>query len=141
MANNATLSCLQQFESYINKKEFDTAKRLFDSSTHAFGTWTYKMNSLNNLYEQQWLQIWKKIKNFSFDWDSIDLVLDPKETVAHIAICWSTEAIDMQTNEKFTRPGRATLLLIKEGLHWKGRHSHFSLHPKFNMRANTLKEQ
>lgn len=134
------LNWLKSFESYIKSRQFDEAKALFCEDTHAFGTWTFSMENLDELYNKQWNQIWDKIQDFSFDWQQVDLYTDPSGSSAHIAARWTTQAIDKDSNKTFKRPGRATLFLVNRNGEWKGRHSHFSLDPAFNRKANNLKE-
>ena len=68
-SNNTHVSIklwFELWESYVQNKDFETAKNLFHDEVVTFGTWMDVVQGLEKLCNHQWKNIWPTITNFEF---------------------------------------------------------------------------
>ncbi len=118
---------LQEMQSCVRAVEFERARPLFADDVVAFGTFAEVVSGRDHLERQQWRNVWPTIRDFTFRLDDLHCL------GTHDAICvivpWDSRARDA-SGQEFSRPGRATLLLLPHGNRWVAAHSHFSLAPR-----------
>jgi len=121
---------LMEFESCVQALDYDTAKNMFYTDAHCYGTLIESVNSLKSLFEQQWSQIWPNIKDFSFDFDRLQYKTDDQGKMACLMLPWTSQGFH-KDGSSFHRPGRATILLLRDSQtgQWRAQHTHFSLRP------------
>ena len=116
------------WESYVQNKDFESAKNLFDDEVVSFGTWMDIVQGLEKLFNDQWKNIWPTITNFEFLTDTLFIQISPDNLFANTILVWNSIGYSEQGNS-FERTGRATVTLkkINKNSNWKGIHTHFSL--------------
>lgn len=116
---------LQSFESHVRDRRYEEARALFSQGVLGFGTLAYTFDGLASL-EQQWREIWANSSGFHFDFSDLRVFGDG--TLICAAVPWRSVGYDA-TGAPFLRPGRATVVLSKEGDRLLAVHTHFSLAP------------
>jgi ketosteroid isomerase-like protein len=119
------LDWLREFETACQGRDFAAGRRMFAADAVAFGTWATAVSGLDNIEREQWRQIWPRIRGFRFQERPIARVSGDS---AWLAAIWSSEATGPD-GRPFTRSGRATFILSRQGGRWIAVHSHVSLLP------------
>ena len=115
---------LERFASEVRERRYEGARSLFSPGVLGFGTRAYSVDGLASL-EQQWREIWQSATGFRFDLSALRVFGD---TTLVAAVPWSSVGYDA-TGAPFQRPGRATIVLTREGDRLLAVHTHFSLAP------------
>lgn len=117
---------LNQWAAAIRENDIRKGRRLFSEHASGFGTITYMTNSLDELVERQWTDVWKSTKSFDFDWDRVKIQRSPDGLQAAVQALWSS----LNAAGK-SRSGRATIILQRASKSdaWKCIHTHFSMRP------------
>jgi ketosteroid isomerase-like protein len=116
---------LTEFQGVVRARDFAAGHRFFAEDAVAFGTWARAVSSSPQIEQQQWRQVWPRIRAFSFDADPLIRI---GGDLAWIATTWTSEATGPD-GRAFPRPGRATFVLARRDGRWVCVHSHLSLLP------------
>ena len=116
---------LREFETAVRGRDFAAGRRMFAPDAVAFGTWATAVSGLDRIEQEQWRQVWPRIRNFRFEERP---AIRATGDSAWIAAAWSSEATGPD-GRSFERPGRATLILARRDGRWLAVHSHVSLLP------------
>lgn len=116
---------LSAFEAAVRARDFEAARPMFASDAVAFGTWASAVSGLDRIENEQWRNIWPRIRRFRFEERP---VIRATADSAWIAAVWYSEATGLD-GHPFDRPGRATLILTRRDGRWLAVHTHFSLTP------------
>jgi ketosteroid isomerase-like protein len=116
----------QYMQGCVQNVDFDRAKPIFSEKAVGFGTYGAMLDGLDTLVAGQWQNIWPTIKGFTFDMDSLRHGEDGKLVWA---ICRWDSFGKRADGTEYPRPGRATVILERDGDLLKAVHTHFSLVP------------
>lgn len=108
--------------------EMDAARLRFADDVVAFGTFANVVVGLDQLYDDQWSQVWPTIEGFRFLTDAMEVLVAPGRLMAVAVVGWDSVGV-AEDGTRFPRPGRATIVLTRAAptAPWVGRHTHFSL--------------
>lgn len=110
----------------VRAVDYERARGLFRDDVVGFGTYSGVLEGLDHLVAGQWSNVWATIRDFTFDL---------AEVRAGIAgdLLWAACPWDSvgtrPDGTTFARPGRVTVILIRDGDAWRAAHTHFSLYP------------
>ena len=93
----------------------------------AFGTVTGYMRGLAELENQQWHQVWYRIKDFTFETESLIVFGEPSSDMVTIACLW--HSLGQSPEGWYERRGHVSLVLRKASNGLQCIHSHFSMEP------------
>lgn len=110
--------------------DYASARELFHPDVVGFGTYTAYVRGLDELERQQWRSVWPTITDFRFLVDRLICSVSPDGTMAQGIVPWLSTGYH-EDGSSFERPGRATVLLVRDSERdpWRGIHTHFSLAP------------
>ena len=116
----------RDLEECVRAVDYDAARPLFADDVVSFGTFGTILRGIDALAADQWQNVWPNIDRFTFDLDSLRWGADG-------ALAWAIclwDSLDRRPDGATDqRPGRATVVLRREGDRWRAVHSHFSLFP------------
>lgn len=106
----------------------DAGRLRFDDDLVAFGTHAFAVTGADDVYAQQWSQVWPTIEDFVFLTDHLIVQVSPDGLQAVAIVPWGSTGIAAD-GTRFDRPGRATVVLVRDDTTspWRGTHTHFSL--------------
>jgi ketosteroid isomerase-like protein len=122
------LAWLRQWQALINAGDFAAAEPLFSDDVIAYGSLTPTMAGRDELLRRQWSSVWPRIKDFSFDYESLHTFADEGMGVVTAATLWQSLGLRAD-GSWYQRRGRATLVFKREGSRYLCVHSHFSMEP------------
>lgn len=104
------------------------ARDRFDPAVSGFGTHSDVLRGLDDLFTNQWSKVWPTIEDFAFLTGDADVLVSADRCQAVVVVGWSSTGIHAD-GSTFDRPGRATLVLVRDAVEapWRGTHTHFSL--------------
>jgi len=117
---------LLEMQACVRTIDFERARPLFAEDVIAFGTFAAIVAGRSNLEREQWHKIWPAIRDFTFRLDELHCLGTPEALC--VVVPWDSTGLRAD-GESFSRPGRATLLLVPRENRWVAAHSHFSLAP------------
>jgi len=117
---------LVQMQTCVRAVDFERGRMLFAEDVVAFGTFAAVVEGRDRLEREQWRNVWPNIRDFTFRLDEMHCL--GTEQAICVVVPWDSLGSDRDGNP-FSRPGRATLLLVPAGDRWVATHSHFSLAP------------
>ena len=119
---------VREFGGHVRGRRFGDAALLFDPSVVSFSSLRDVVVGLDVLIDEQWRHVWPMIEDFAFDLDSMHALVSLDRSLAVAAVTWTSTGFDAD-GASFARPGRATLVLGKDGqgADWRCLHAHFSL--------------
>ena len=120
---------LERFARHVRERRYEDARALFSPGVLGFGTWAYAVVGLASLEQGEWRAIWENSSGFRFELSELRVFGDGGPIVA--AVPWSSVGYDA-TGAPFQRPGRATVVLSREGERLLAVHTHFSLAPSIS---------
>lgn len=108
--------------------DLDAGRCRFDDALVAFGTHAFTVTGADEVYAQQWSQVWPTIEDFRFLTDDLIVQCSPDRLQAVAIVTWASTGIAAD-GSRFDRPGRATVVLVRDSVDgpWRGTHTHFSL--------------
>jgi ketosteroid isomerase-like protein len=118
---------LRDLERCVRDVDYDTARPLFADDVVGFGTFGTILQGIDALAADQWQNVWPNIDAFNFELDSLRGGADG---ALAWAICLWDSLGRRPDGETFKRPGRATIILRRDGNRWQAVHTHFSLTPR-----------
>jgi ketosteroid isomerase-like protein len=116
------------WEIYVQNKEYESAKNLFQEDVVSFGTWMDVVQGIEKLCSGQWKNIWPTITDFKFLTNTLFIQISPDRLFSNSILVW--DSLGYQKGGKsYKRSGRASVVLKRLSLDdsWKGIHTHFSL--------------
>ena len=117
---------LLEMQDCVRAVDYERARSLFAEDVIAFGTFAAVVEGRERLERDQWRNIWPTIREFTFRLDELHC-LGTTEALC-VVLPWDSTGRRAE-GESFSRPGRATLLLVRRDNRWVAAHSHFSLAP------------
>lgn len=104
------------------------ARDRFDPAVSGFGTHSDVLRGLDDLFTNQWSRVWPTIEDFVFHTHDADVLVSGDRCQAVAVLGWGSTGIHAD-GSTFDRPGRATLVLVRDDIDtpWRGLHTHFSL--------------
>jgi len=119
---------LRQWQALINAGDFAAANPLFSDDVIAYGSLTPVMTGKDDLIRRQWSSMWPRIKDFSFNYETLHTFADEGMRVVSAATLW--QSLGRRSDGSwYQRRGRATLVFRREGPRYLCIHSHFSMEP------------
>ena len=122
----AARTWLSALERCVRAVDYGAARPLFAPDVLAFGTYAGLVAGRDALEREQWRIIWPTIRGFAFRLQEACCIGD--ETMLGVIVPWDSLGVKSD-GTTFSRPGRATLLLVMRDGRWVAIHSHFSLAP------------
>jgi len=117
---------LVEMQECVRAVDFVRAHALFAEDVVAFGTFATVVSGRDRLEREQWRNVWPNIREFTFRLDELHCL--GSEQAVCVVVPW--DSVGQGADGKlFSRPGRATLLLVPSDGRWVAKHSHFSLAP------------
>ena len=117
---------LTEMQACVRAVDFERARPLFAEDVVAFGTYATVITGRDRLEREQWRNVWPNIRDFTFRLDDLTCLGDPESIC--VVVSWDSLGTT-PAGTTFERPGRATLLLVRNGDRWVAAHSHFSRAP------------
>jgi ketosteroid isomerase-like protein len=117
---------LEDLQSCIRAVDFPRARPLFADEAVSFGTYATILHGLDDIVQNQWSNVWPVIKDFTFRLDEMSVWGDDEGIC--VVLPWGSQG-KRPDGTPYSRPGRATLLLVPLDGRWQAAHSHFSLAP------------
>jgi len=117
---------LVDMQDCVRAVDFERARPLFAEDVVAFGTFATVVEGRGRLEQEQWRNVWPAIADFTFRLDELR-ALGTAEAICAV-VPWDSTG-RREDGQPFSRPGRATLLLVPRDGRWVAAHSHFSLAP------------
>jgi ketosteroid isomerase-like protein len=116
----------RHLERCVRAVDYAAARPIFAPEVVGFGTFGAILDGLDALETGQWRNVWPTIRQFTFDLDSLRWGADGD--LAWAVCLWDSvgRGPDGGTSP---RPGRATVILRRDGSDWLAVHTHFSLAP------------
>jgi ketosteroid isomerase-like protein len=118
---------LLEMQASVQTVDYTRARPLFAEDVVAFGTFAAVVSGRERLEQEQWRNIWPKIRDFTFRLDQLHC-LGSADALC-VIVPWDSIGQREDNGQPFNRPGRATLLLTLRGDRLVATHSHFSLAP------------
>ncbi len=126
-ATRASLTAwLEVFAGYVRDVDYASARPLFHPDVLAFGTHRDVIPGLDAWIRTQWDNVWPKTSDFRFDLDATRILVAGDGSMATVIAPWTSTGYHPD-GARFDRPGRATMVFVREGAHWICVHSHMSL--------------
>jgi ketosteroid isomerase-like protein len=122
----AARTWLTEMQTCVRAVDYERARALFAEDVVAFGTFAAVVAGRDRLEREQWRQIWPTIEAFTFRLDELRCL--GTDQALCLVVPWDSRG-KRADGTRFSRPGRATLLLRPRGNSWVAVHSHFSLAP------------
>ncbi|HEX5416859.1 MAG TPA: nuclear transport factor 2 family protein [Chloroflexota bacterium] len=118
---------LSGFQERVRAVDFAGARPFFAEDVVAFGTWAAVVRGQRRLENEQWSNVWPRIRGFTFRLGDLAVLGGPEGLC--VVVPWDSRGVRSDGSE-YERPGRATLFLIPSAGRWLAAHSHFSLVPE-----------
>lgn len=115
---------LEALQRCVRAVDYAAARPLFAEDVQAFGTYAAVVSGRDALQREQWQHIWPTIREFTFRLAEMRCV--GNETLLGVIAPWDSLGAGPD-GTTFSRPGRATLILVPRDGRWVAVHSHFSL--------------
>ena len=122
----AARAWLGEMQACVRAVDYERARPLFAEDVVAFGTFAAVVTGRDRLEREQWRQIWSTIEDFTFRLDELHCL--GTDQALCLVVPWDSRG-RRPDGTRFSRPGRATLLLVPREGSWVAVHSHFSLAP------------
>lgn len=116
-----------EMQACVRAVDYDRAKAIFLPDVVGFGTYGGVLDGLDTLAADQWGHVWPTIREFTFRLD--ELRWGVSGALAWAACPWDSLGT-RPDGATFPRPGRATVILVRDGGRWRAAHTHFSLYPR-----------
>lgn len=126
-----------EWDGYVRAVDFASARRLFHPEAVGFGTYMEYVRGLDELERRQWRSIWGTIEGFRFLTDRLICGVSSDGRQAWGIVPWTSTGFH-EDGSTFERPGRATVLFVRESPDdgWQAIHTHISLSPGTPQRSH-----
>lgn len=130
LANAATrtevLAWLEVFSSFVREVDYASARPMWHPGLLAFGTYNDVIQGLETAIATQWDNVWPRTADFAFDLAGTHVLAAEDGSMAVAVTPWTSNG-SHPDGSRFDRPGRATMVLARDGAAWRCVHSHMSL--------------
>ncbi|NGM23066.1 nuclear transport factor 2 family protein [Roseomonas stagni] len=120
------LAWMARFAAAVRAVDYRTATPMWHAKVLAFGTHQAVLEGFVNFRDRQWDSVWPRTADFAFV-EAAARVLASADAGMAVAIAPFTSTGFHADGTPFPRPGRATLVLMRQGDAWIAVHSHLSL--------------
>ena len=118
---------LLALQACVRAQDFERGRTLCVPEMLAFGTKAEIVAGLDAVVEQQWRQVWPRIREFTIRADEARGAVEGDR--GWVATRWDSLGV-RPDGSTFARPGRLTILFAQRGGRWLATHTHFSLSPQ-----------
>jgi ketosteroid isomerase-like protein len=125
-SREAILGWLDVFSGYVRSVDYASAAPMFHPDVVAFGTHRDVIPGLAPWIRTQWDKVWPKTSDFRFDLAGTHILLSADGRMATAIAPWTSTGY-APDGTSFDRPGRSTMVLMREESAWICVHSHMSL--------------
>jgi ketosteroid isomerase-like protein len=122
----ALLAWLDTFAGHVRAVDYAAAYPLFHPDLLAFGTHRDVIPGLDAWVRTQWHSVWPRTGDFRFDLAATHVLVSADGSMATVVAPWTSTGYG-RDGAAFDRPGRATMILQRQGERWVCVHSHMSL--------------
>lgn len=114
----------------VGEVNFRAVREMFTQDAIAFGSRVEMVTAREDLERDQWRAIWPTIEDYTYDLDTLEMVVSPDRLMAMGAAIFRSTGIH-KDGSRFQRNGRATVTLQRAAVDapWLCNHSHVSLTP------------
>jgi ketosteroid isomerase-like protein len=126
VASESLKDWLRLFSRAVRERNLMSGKKLFQRQVVSFGTACFRAGNLDELVRRQWKIVWPDTRNFDFEYDSAQAIVEGKTAV--LVTDWQSTGFNGRQTP-VSRHGRATIVLKKSSTGWKAVHTHFSIDP------------
>ena len=117
---------LEEMQSCVRAVDYDRARAIFRPDVVGFGTYSGVLDGLDHLVAGQWRNVWGTIRDFTFRLDAVRA--GGEGSTVWLACPWDSVGV-RPDGTTFDRPGRVTVVLLRDDDGWRAAHTHFSLYP------------
>ncbi|HLZ10598.1 MAG TPA: nuclear transport factor 2 family protein [Chloroflexota bacterium] len=130
MAASVSRSEIEQWfetlQSCCRAVDYATARGIFAEDVVAFGTRANVVSGLDNVQENQWMGVWPRIRDFTFDLNQLRWGWSGEEGWG--VVTWTSTGFHAD-GTPYARPGRATVIFARRDKRLLAIHTHFSQTP------------
>ncbi len=129
-SNDAIADWFMTWDTYVRARDYERARELFHPDVVGFGTHMRVVSGLEHLELNQWRNVWETIEDFRFTIDDLHSGVSDDGLQSWAVVPWTSTGFN-EDGSTFDRPGRATVIFIRETVtdHWRAIHTHISLAP------------
>jgi len=120
------LDWLDRFAACVREVDYAAARPFWHPGILAFGTYQRVLQGLEDWGVRQWDNVWPRTADFAFAAGETRVLASPDGAMAVAIAPWNSTGFH-KDGTTFPRPGRATIVLARNGDTWVGVHSHMSL--------------
>ena len=120
------LDWLDRFAVCVREVDYKSAYPFWHEQALAFGTHKRILEGLWDWRDRQWDSVWPKTADFRFVAEETRVLASPDGQMAVAVTPWGSTGFNAD-GTLFDRPGRASIILMKQEANWVGVHSHMSL--------------
>lgn len=120
------LDWLDRFATCVRAVDYKSAYPFWHEQALAFGTHKRVLEGLWDWRDRQWDSVWPKTDGFAFVAEETRVLASPDGRMAVAITPWGSTGYNPD-GSAFDRPGRASIILLRQGAAWVGVHSHMSL--------------
>lgn len=128
-ADHAGLAAwMDGFGAEVEALDYTKARARFDPRVLTFSTFMDVVSGIDQFENEQWRKVWPSASHFRWHTENMRSLLSPDRLMAFVALTWGSTGY-REDGTAFDRPGRATMVLVRDGLTapWRGIHAHVSL--------------
>ncbi len=120
------LDWLTVFSAFVREVDYASARPMWHPDLLAFGTYNDVIQGLETAIATQWDNVWPRTADFAFDLAGTHILAAADNSLAVAITPWTSTGFHPD-GTRFDRPGRATMVLARDGNTWRCTHSHMSL--------------
>jgi ketosteroid isomerase-like protein len=120
------LDWLDRFAACVRAVDYKSAYPFWHEQALAFGTHKRVLEGLWDWRDRQWDSVWPKTDDFRFIPEETRVLASPDGAMAVAITPWGSTGFHPD-GTPFDRPGRASIVFMRQGGAWVGVHSHMSL--------------
>jgi ketosteroid isomerase-like protein len=131
------MAWFDEWSGYVAAVDYASARALFHPEVVGFGTYMEYVRGLDALEARQWRSIWGTIADFRFATEHLICGVSSDGLQAWGITPWTSTGFH-EDGSSYERPGRATVLFVRENLaeRWRAIHTHISLSPGTPQRSH-----